>query len=201
VTGDRTYGATENIVAIEDQRIRADVPLSKAGQHADVFGEQDVRYDPAADVSHCPGEKVVRFLSQSDGTHRRISQAPATDCRGCALRERGTTSPRGRRISRSLDETYLERVCGDHATAAYATAMRKRKVWVEPLFAEAKEWHGVRRFRLRGLEKTTIQAQLIATGQHRKRLLSSEGWGRRPWPCGAAGIVLPAAKSVARSSW
>jgi hypothetical protein len=79
--------------------------------------------------------------------------------------------------------------------------MRKRKVWVEPLFAEAKEWHGVRRCRVRGLEKTTIQAQLIATGQHLKRLLSCEGWGRRPWPCGAAGIVLPAAKSVARSSW
>ena len=201
VTGDTKYGTTENIVAIEDQRMRAYVPLSKAGQHADVFAEQDFRYDPAADVYHCPGENVVRFLSQSDVTHRRISQAPATDCRGCLLRERCTTSPRGRRISRSLDETYLERVRGYHATAAYATAMRKRKVWVEPLFAEAKEWHGLRRFRLRGLEKTTIQAQLIATGQNLKRLLSAEGWGRRPWPCGAAGIVLPAAKSVARSSW
>ncbi len=201
MTGDSKYGTTENIVAIEDQRMRAYVPRSKAGQHADVFGEQDFRYDPADDVYHCPGEKVLRFLSQSDGTHRRIYQAPASDCKACALRARCTTSPRGRRISRSLDETYLARVRGYHATAAYAKAMRKRKVWVEPLFAEAKEWHGLRRFRLRGLEKTNIQAQLIATGQNLKRLLSSEGWGRRPWPCGATGIALPAAKSVARSSW
>jgi transposase len=201
VTGDSKYGTTENIVAIEDQRICAYVPLSKAGQHADVFAEQDFRYDPAADVYHCPGEKVVRFLSQSDATHRRIYQAPATDCRGCSLRERCTTSPRGRRISRSLDETYLERVRGYHATAAYAKAMRKRKVWVEPLFAEAKEWHGLRRFRLRGLEKTNIQAQLIATGQNLKRLLSSEGWGRRPWPGGALGIVLPAVQTVTVGPW
>jgi len=82
-------------------------------------------------------------------------------------------------------------VRGYHETAAYAKAMRKRKVWVEPLFAEAKEWHGLRRFRLRGLEKVNIQGQMIAAGQNLKRLLSKRGWGRRPWPSGAAGIALP----------
>ena len=44
-----------------------------------------------------------------------------------------------------------------HATEAYKTAMRKRQVWVEPLFAEAKVWHGVRRFRRRGLENVNIE--------------------------------------------
>jgi len=190
VTGDSKYGTVENVVAIEDQRIWAFVPLSKAGQHADVFAEQDFRYDSVADIYHCPGEKVLHFLSQSDVTNRRIYQAPATDCKGCSLREHCTTSPRGRRINRSLDETYLERVRGYHETAAYAKAMRKRKVWVEPLFAEAKDWHGLRRFRLRGLDKVNEAALVIATGQNLKRLLSTQGWGRRPWPGGAAGVLL-----------
>ena len=88
---------------------------------------------------------------------------------------------------------------GHHATEAYAKAMRKRKVWVEPLFAEAKDWHGLRRFRLRGLPKVNIQAQLIAAGQNLKRVLSRHGWGRRPWPCGAVGIALLAARPVAVS--
>ncbi len=79
--------------------------------------------------------------------------------------------------------------------------MRKRKVWVEPLFAEAKDWHGLRRFRLRGLQKVNIQAQVIAAGQNLKRLLSTQGWGRRPWPNGATGIELPATKPVAVSAW
>jgi hypothetical protein len=70
--------------------------------------------------------------------------------------------------------------------------MRKRKVWVEPLFAEAKDWHGLRRVRLRGLEKGNGEALLIATGQNLKRLLSWRGWGRRPFPAGAAGVVRPA---------
>ena len=53
---------------------------------------------------------------------------------------------------------------------------------------------GLRHFRLRGLEKVNIQAQVIAAGQNLKRLLSQQGWGRRPWPGGAAGMVIPAAK-------
>jgi len=93
----------------------------------------------------------------------------------------------------------LDRVRDHHATEAYTKAMRKRKMWVEPLVAEAKDWHGLRRFRLRGAEQVNIQAQLIAAGQNLKRLLSNQGWGRRPWPCGAVGIVLPAAIPVAVS--
>jgi len=83
-------------------------------------------------------------------------------------------------------------VRGYHATESYAKAMRKRQVWVEPLFAEAKDWHGLRRFRLRGLEKVNGEALLIATGQNLKRLLSRCGWGRRPFPAGSAGVMLPA---------
>jgi len=193
VTADTKYGTVENIVAIEDQRIYAYVPLSAAGQRADLFGEQDFRYDLAADIYHCPGGKVLRFLSQSDVTHRRIYQALAADCKGCPLREQCTTSSRGRRVSRNLDEAYLDRVRGYHETESYAKAMRKRKVWVEPLFAEAKDWHGLRRFRLRGLEKVNGAALVIATGQNLKRLVSKQGWGRRPWPSGAVGVVLAAA--------
>ena len=77
------------------------------------------------------------------------------------------------------------------STAAYKKAIAKRKVWVEPLFGEAKQWHGLERFRLRVLEKVNIEALLIAAGQNLKRLLSWRGWGRRWWPGGAGGVVIP----------
>src|SRR5262249_17773892 len=53
--------------------------------------------------------------------------------------------------------------------------------------AEAKGWHGLRRFRLRRLRKVNGEALLTATGQNLKRLLSKRGRGRRPYPSGAAG--------------
>lgn len=98
----------------------------------------------------------------------------------------------GRSVWRSFGEEYLERVQAYQSTAAYQKALRKRKVWVEPLFAEAKEWHGLRRFRLRRLWRVNCEALITATGQNLKRLLSQRGWGRRPLPSGAA-VAIPRA--------
>ena len=174
MTGDTKYGTVENIVAIEDQRIRAYVPLSEVGQRPGLFAGHGLRLRRGG--RHLPLPRRARRCASSRSatrTQRRIYQAPAAACAACALRAQCTTSPRGRRVGRSLDEAYLERVRGYHATEPYAKAMRKRKVWVEPLFAEAKDWHGLRRFRLRGLEKVNIEALLIAAGQNLKRLLSA----------------------------
>ena len=55
--------------------------------------------------------------------------------------------------------------------------MRKWQVWVEPQFAEANEWHGLRRFRRRGLENVNIEALLIAAGQNLKRFLTVQALG------------------------
>ena len=68
--------------------------------------------------------------------------------------------------------------------------MRKRRVWLEPLFAEAKQWHGLERFRLRGLAKVNMAGLFVATGQNRKRFLAATGWGRRHAPCGSL-VALP----------
>jgi transposase len=192
VTGDTKYGTVENIAAIEREGICAYFPLSEVGQRAGRFGEHDFVYDAAADSYQCPGGQILRFLSHCQSTQRRIYAAPTAVCAACGLRSQCTTSSRGRRVGRHLDEAYRDRVRTYQATEPYAKAMRKRQVWVEPLFAEAKAWHGLRRFRLRGLEKVNGEALLIAAGQNLKRLLGRQGWGRRPFPSGAAGIVLPA---------
>jgi len=74
---------------------------------------------------------------------------------------------------------------------AYQKAMNKRKVWVEPLFAEGKDWHGMRRFRLRRLWRVNCEALMIASGQNLKRLLQKRGWGRRPFPAEAVATLAP----------
>ena len=73
---------------------------------------------------------------------------------------------------RIFDEEILERVRAYRGTAPYEKALGKRRVWVEPMFSEAKEWHAMRRFRLRRLEKVNSEALMIASGQNIKRLMS-----------------------------
>ena len=195
VTGDTKYGSGENIVELERQGVRASVPLSAAGKKPGRFADTDFTYDPVTDTYQCPGDVLLTFLSIWQQTQRRIYTAPAAACHCCALREHCMTSQRGRRVSRRFDEGYLDRVRGYHGAEPYEKALRKRRVWVEPLFAEAKQWHGLDRFRLRGLPKVNADALLIATGQNLTRLLSRRGWGRRPFPSGAAGSQYAASAS------
>lgn len=99
-------------------------------------------------------------------------------------------------MGRRVDADTVDRVRQYHTPQPFARAMRKRRVWEEPLFAEARNWHGLRRLRLRGLERVNSEALLIAAGQNVKRLLSREVWGRRPCPGGAAGVALVALSSL-----
>jgi hypothetical protein len=99
-------------------------------------------------------------------------------------------------LMRSFDEEFLERVRAYRGTAPYEKALGKRKVWVEPMFAEAKEWHGMRRFRLRTLWQVNVEALMTAAGQNIKRLLTFSGRGPRKL-AQAVALRLPAPISSA----
>jgi hypothetical protein len=119
-----------------------------------------------------------------------VYRADAATCNACAFKTACTDGAHGRTIQRSVYATYLEKVREYHTTEAYQKAMRKRKVWVELLFAEAKAWHGLRRLRWRRLDNANIHGVLIAAGQNLKRFLAAAGWGRRHAPCGSL-LALP----------
>jgi len=182
VTGDTKYGTEENIVAIEDQHIRAYVPLPDIDHRTEFFSADCFRYEAERDVYICPAGKELHFFPAHSTQQQLRYRAHAKDCNHCPLKTQCTTSKQGRSLCRSVHEEYLDRVRAYHTTEAYKKAYRKRSVWVEPLFAEAKEWHGLRRFRLRLLWRVNSEALRIAAGQNLKRLLKKRGWGRRPFP-------------------
>jgi transposase len=186
VTGDTTYGTVENIVGVEDAGIRAYVPLPDWGSRRPAFfGQDDFGYDAERDQYRCPEGTVLRRETAKYGEGVVVYRGDPAACNACPVKAGCTTSDRGRIVHRSLYADYLDRVKSYHETPDYQKAMRKRKVWIEPLFAEAKDWHGLRRFRLRGLDNANIQGLLVAAGQNLKRWLAATGWGRRYTPCGA----------------
>jgi transposase len=183
-TGDRKYGTEENIVAIESQHIHAYIPQPDNDHRTEFFSSQEFQYDSERDVYICPAGKELHFV-QGQSTDRALRyRAYAKDCNACPLKAQCTTSQQGRSLCRSVDEACLDRVRAYQLTEAYKKALRKRSVWVEPLFAEGKQWHGMRRFRLRLLWRVNCEALMIAAGQNLKRLLNKRGWGRRPCPAG-----------------
>src|SRR5438067_4252718 len=145
------------------------------------------------DQYRCPQGHVLRPAYRMEGTQEIQYRADAAICNVCPVKAQCTESPRGRHVHRSFFADYVERVKGYQQTFAYQKAMNKRKVWVEPLFAEGKQWHGMGRFRLRRLWRVNCEALMIASGQNLKRLLQKRGWGRRPFPAEAVALALPLA--------
>jgi Transposase DDE domain/Transposase domain (DUF772) len=192
VTSDAKYGTTENIVAIEDSGIRAYVPLTDFAHRTTFYGQDDFVFDPEHDEYRCPEGHPLRRYSTKHTEGVVAYRGEAAICNACPAKARCTTSDHGRKVQRSFFIDYVEKVLSYHATEPYKKAIRKRQVWVEPLFAEAKEWHGLRRLRLRGLLNANIQGLLIAAGQNLKRFLAASGWGRRHAPCGSL-LALPTA--------
>ena len=190
--GDTTYGTTENIRTLEDAGIRAYVPLPNFEARSPLYGASRFAYVPHEDAYRCPeGHPLTRRFAKHE-EEVVVYAADAATCNACPVKAACTASPRGRQVRRSYYAAYLDRVRGYHQTAAYRKAMRKRAVWVEPLFGEAKQWHGLRTFRLRGLPKVNTEALLVAAGQNLKRYLSATGWGRRHAPAGALALSRPA---------
>ncbi|HLX59461.1 MAG TPA: transposase [Ktedonobacteraceae bacterium] len=141
--------------------------------------------DAGRDVYVCPAGKELHFAPWHSTERQLRYRAFAKDCNHCSLKPKCTTSKQGRSLCRSVDETCLERVRAYQHTEPYQKALRKRQVWVEPLFAEGKDWHGMRRFRLRRLWRVNCEALMRAAGQNLKRLLKKRGWGRHPFPAEA----------------
>ena len=189
VTGDTTYGTVEHIVAVEDAGIRAYVPLAD-WDRTRYYGPSRFVYDAARDEFRCPEGHALRRHTAKFGVQAVVYRADPAICNACPVKAACTASDRGRTVQRSFFAEYLERVREHHQTPGYQTSMRKRQVWIEPLFAEAKDWHGLRRFRLRGLDNVNIEGLLVAAGQNLKRFLAATGWGRRHAPCGSL-VALP----------
>jgi transposase len=189
VTGDSAYGTVENIAAIEKMGISAYVALKGAGQGRPFFGKDEFAYDPERDHYTCPSGEILVPRMRNVARSLIGYRANVGTCDACPLKLECTTSKTGRQILRHFDEEYVDRVKVYRGTFLYEKALRKRRVWVEPLFAEAKDWHGMRRFRLRRLEKVNIEALLIASGQNVKRLLTFGN--RRPKKLAQATALRP----------
>jgi hypothetical protein len=183
---DTTYGTTANICALEEQGIQAFVPLPDWEHKTPYYGPGRFRYDVESDAYVCPQGALLRPFRREQKAEKTEYRADAATCNACPAKAGCTPSDRGRQVHRSFYADYLERVKSYHATPDYQKAMGKRRVWLEPLFAEAKQWHGLERYRLRGLPNVNIAGLLVATGQNLKRWLQATGWRRRPWPGGVA---------------
>lgn len=195
------YGTAEIVEAIEREGNHAYAPLPAAGRRPGLFADTDFAYDAANDVYRCPGGRdpalpaavrdhaAPRLRGDPRGVPRLCAETSGHDIEpGPARRaEVGRGRPRpGARPPRDR---------GLRQGEAQAKGLGRAAVRRGEGAAQAAPLPP------RGLVEANIQAQLIAAGQNLERLPSRRGRGRRPWPSGAAGVVLPAVQPVPAAPW
>jgi transposase len=199
--GDAKYGTIPNITGLEQDGIRAYLGTTDLSYRTKGYPVEQFQYDAEQDCYICPQDKRLPFAGLDQNLQYRIYRAPAKVCKKCPVKPECTTATYGRTIRRSYFQEYLDRVAAYQATDTYLKAMRKRSVWVEPLFGEAKQWHQMVQFRLRRLHKVNIQALLTAAGQNIKRFLRAKRFPQLLPPTPAAARILPLSSSFLFGSY
>ena len=115
------------------------MPLTGAGKARLYFSKEEFVYDPKQDLYQCPAGKLLRPKTFRAARNQILYKTEPGTCDSCSMRAQCTDNKSGRQVLRHLEERYVDRVKSYRGTFAYEKALRKRRVWVEPLFGEAKD--------------------------------------------------------------
>lgn len=174
VCADSAYANGPNAAAMEERDIRLVSPPQRVGKSPklppDQFTIGDFAYDDQNDVFICPsGVTLVYAGTESTGRRRRRYRAPKSSCMNCTSKARCTVAGR-KQLNVGADHVALVRLRADRKTDSFKALYRARAPVIEGIFAEAKQWHGLRRAWRRGLSNMLMQSLLIAAVINFKRL-------------------------------
>jgi transposase len=134
------------------------------------FYKREYRYDADRDEYICPaGERLIYSTTSREG-YRHYQSDPSI-CKSCAYLEKCTQNAKCQKtVTRHVWEDSKERVGQNRLTAEGKKLYKRRKETVERSFADAKELHGYRYARYRGLNKVQGQCLLAAAAQNIKKI-------------------------------
>lgn len=127
-------------------------------------------YEPEADRYRCPEGQALAYATTDRGGYRHYRSDPAI-CRPCPLLSSCTSNAKAQRtLTRHVWQEARERAdalrLGPWGKAIY----KRRKETVERSFADAKQLHGHRYARFRGLVRVRVQCLLAAAAQNIKKI-------------------------------
>lgn len=127
-------------------------------------------FDREADGYRCPEGQLLRYATTDRDGYRHYTSDPAI-CRDCPLLASCTSSTKAvRTITRHVWADARERTDARRLTSWGKSIYKRRKETVERSFADAKQLHGHRYARSRGLVRVACQCLLQAASQNIKKI-------------------------------
>jgi transposase len=181
VVADKQYGSADNYKMLHDQGITPCIPHQGERSNGDKFAHQQFTYNRDEDCFVCPAGQKLRPYHRNHSERRVRYAAAAGVCDACPLRTSCTSSKRGRRVERHMEQEFIDWADGCLSRPRRRRLMARRKSCMEGSFADAANCHHFKRARWRGLVRMRIQNLLIATCQNLRKLLRPQGRCRAGW--------------------
>lgn len=175
---DAGYATAAVTKGLEERNIYGVIGYRRPTHRDGYFYKREFRYDETLDVYLCPNGQVLNYRTTNREGYRQY-HSDAKQCGNCPMRHKCTQSSKATKVvTRHVWESSRERIDQHRLHRVGKRIYKRRKETVERSFADAKQLHGHRYARMRGLSKVQQQCLLAATAQNIKKialLLSRSG--------------------------
>ncbi len=168
---DAGYATTGIAKGLEERSIRGVVGYrNPTPPKAGMLRKSSFTYEPEVDGYRCPQGQALAYATTDRNGYRHYTSDPAI-CRDCPLLASCTSNAKAvRTITRHVWQDARQRTDANRLTAWGKAIYRRRKETVERSFADAKQLHGHRYARFRGLLRVQTQCLLAAAAQNIKKI-------------------------------
>jgi transposase len=170
VGADAGYYTAAICKGLSDRNIYGAMPYVRPMGKPGMFNKRDFVYDEYFDCYLCPAGQVLDYSTTNrDGFGEYKSTAAI--CSQCPqLHECTQSRNHVKVITRHVWEKHKEKIDDQRLTPKGKRIYKRRKETVERSFADAKELHGHRYARLRGIAKVQEQCLMAACAQNIKKI-------------------------------
>jgi transposase len=170
VGADAGYATTAIAKGLEERGIYGVTGYRQANHGEGLFTKRKFRYDASGDVYICPNGQRLSYRTTNREGYRQY-HSDAAQCQSCPLRAQCTRSRNMVKVvTRHVWQAARERVDSHRLEPRGKQIYERRKETVERSFADAKQLHGHRYARMRGLSNVREQCLLAATAQNLKKI-------------------------------
>ncbi|MCH3583738.1 transposase, partial [Enterococcus faecium] len=145
-----------------------------------LLSKNEFLYDEYFDCYICPQDQMLAFSTVTREGYREYKSNPK-ECVNCPLLNQCTKSKNHQRvITRHVWGDLMDEVEHLRLTDLNKSIYKKRKQTIERIFADAKEKHGMRWTKYRGLEKVATHTMLVFAAMNLKKLATWLWKGKEP---------------------
>ena len=167
---DAGYFTSAVCKGIEDRGLYGVMGYRRPTHKKGYFYKREYQYDADSDTYKCPaGQQLIYKTTNREG-YRHYQSDPRI-CQHCEHLSRCTRNAKQvKTVTRHVWEASKERINQHRLTSEGKVIYKRRKETVERSFADAKQLHGYRYARYKGLNRVQGQCLLVAVAQNIKKI-------------------------------